>query len=63
MFDCSTELLAPKESSTVSIERPLLAKVKVEPGLNTIHELRDDSDGDVQFLKPESKSNLCCLQK
>ena len=33
----------------------MLAGVKVEPGLNTIHELSDDSDGDVEFIKSESK--------
>ena len=54
VFECSTELLTPKESSIVSIERPLLARVKVEPGLTTIHELSDDSDGDVEFLKSET---------
>ena len=55
MFDCSTELLTPKESSTVSIERPVLSRVKIEPGLNTIYELSDDSDGDVEFFKLERK--------
>jgi len=55
MFDCSTELLTPRESSTVSIERPVLSKVKIEPGLNTIYELSDDSDGDVELLKSESE--------
>jgi hypothetical protein len=54
MFECSTELLTPRESSTVSIERPLLSKVKIEPGLNTIYELSDNSDGDVEVLKSES---------
>ena len=51
MFECSTELLTARESSTVSTKRPVLARVKVEPGLNTIHELSDDSDGDVEFIK------------
>jgi hypothetical protein len=58
MFECSTELLTPRESSTISIERPLLSKVKIEPGLNTIYELTqlsDDSDGDVEVLKSESE--------
>jgi hypothetical protein len=55
MLECSTELLTPKESSTVSIKRPMLSRVKIEPSLNTIYELSDDSDGDVEFLKPERK--------
>ena len=55
MFECSTELLTPRESSTISIERPLLSKVKIEPGLNTIYELNDDSYVDVKFLKSERK--------
>ena len=55
MFECLTEFLTPKESSTVSIERPMLSKVKIEPSLNTIHELSDDSDGDVEFLKQKRK--------
>ena len=61
MFDCSTELLTPRESSTISIERPLLSKVKIEPGLNTIFELSDDSDGDVEVLKSNSevRPSLC----
>jgi hypothetical protein len=54
MFECLTELLTPRKSSTVTIERPLLSKVKIEPGLNTIYELNDDSDGDVEVLKSES---------
>ena len=55
MLECSTELLTPRESSTVSIERPVLSKVKIEPGLHTIYELSDDSDGDVEVLKSESQ--------
>ena len=55
MLECSTELLTPKESSTVSIERPVLSRVKIEPGLKTIYELSDDSDGDVEVLRSESK--------
>jgi hypothetical protein len=55
MFECSTELLTPRESSTVSIERPVLSKVKIEPGLNTIYELSDDSDGDVELLRSKSE--------
>ena len=55
VLECSTELLTTRESSTVSIERPLLSRVKIEPGLNTIYELSDDSDGDVEVLRSESK--------
>jgi hypothetical protein len=55
MFECSIEVLTPKESSTVSIERYVLSKVKIEPDLNTIYELNDDSDGDVEILKLESE--------
>ena len=55
MLECSTEFLTPRESSTVSVERHVLSKVKIEPGLNTIHELSDDSDGNVEFLKSERK--------
>jgi hypothetical protein len=51
----SGPLLTPRESSTVSIERPVLSKVKIEPGLKTIYKLSDDSDGDVEFLKSESE--------
>ena len=54
MLECSTELLTPKESYTVSIERPVLSRVKIEPNLNTIYELSDDSDGDVKVLKLKS---------
>ena len=54
MFECSTELLTPRESSTISIERSVLSKVKIELGLNTIYELRDDFDGDVEVLKSKS---------
>jgi hypothetical protein len=54
MLECSTELLTPRESSTVSVERPMLSKVKIEPSLQTIYELSDDSDGDVEVLKSES---------
>ena len=61
IFECSTELLTPKESSTVSIERPVLSKVKIEPGLNTIFELSDDSDGDVEFLKSASRVQASLL--
>ena len=53
MLECLIELLTPRESSTISIERPLLSKVKIEPGLNTIYELSDDSNGDVEVLKLE----------
>ena len=54
-FMCSTKLLTTRESSTVSIERPLLSRVKIEPGLKTIYELNDDSDGDVEVLRSEIK--------
>ena len=63
MLECSTELLAPKESSTVSIKRPVLSRVKIEPGLKTIYELSDDSDGDVEVLRSETKSKLRCLHE
>ena len=55
VFECSMKLLTTRESSTVSIERLVLARVKVEPDLNTIHELFDDSDGHVEFIKSEYK--------
>ena len=55
MLQCSTELLTPRESSTVSIERPVLSRVKIEPGLKTIYELSDDSNGDVEVLRSENK--------
>jgi hypothetical protein len=55
VLDCSTELLTPRESSTVSIERPVLSRVKIEPGLITIYELSDDSDSEVEVLRSESK--------
>jgi hypothetical protein len=54
MFECSTKFLTPRESSTISIERSVLSKVKIELGLNTIYELRDDFDGDVEVLKSKS---------
>ena len=55
VLECSIELLTTRESSTISIERPLLSRVKIEPGLKTIYELSDDSDGDVEVLRSESK--------
>ena len=54
-LECSTELLTTTESSTVSIKRPLLSRVKIELGIKTIYELSDDSDGDVEVLRSESK--------
>jgi hypothetical protein len=54
-LNCSTELLTPRESSTVSIEKPVLFRVKIEPGLNTIFELNDDSDSEVEVLRSENK--------
>ena len=60
VFECSAELLTTKESSTVSIERQLLFKVKIEPGL-TIYELSDESDGDVEVLRSESKIQTSLL--
>jgi hypothetical protein len=33
----------------------VLSKVKIEPRLNTIYELSDDSDGNVEVLKAESE--------
>jgi len=54
IYECSTELLTPRESSTISVDRPVLSKVKIEPGLQTIYELSDDSDGDVEVLKSDS---------
>jgi hypothetical protein len=54
MLECSTELLTPRESSTVSVEILVLSKVKIEPGLQTIYELSDDFDGDVEVLKSYS---------
>ena len=55
LLECSTELLTPRESSTVSDERPVLSKVKIKPDLNTIYELSNDFDGDVEVLKSESE--------
>ena len=55
VLDGSTELLTPKESSTVSIERTMLSKFKIEPDLETIYELSDDSDNEVEILRAESK--------
>ena len=55
MLECSTEIVTPRESSTIRIERPLLSKGKIEPGRNTIYELSDDSNGDAEVLKSESK--------
>jgi hypothetical protein len=55
MLECLTELLTPKKSYIVSIERPVLSRVKIEPSLNTIYELSDDSDDDVEVLKVESE--------
>ena len=33
VLDGSTELLTPKESSTVSVERLVMSRVRIEPGL------------------------------
>jgi hypothetical protein len=33
MLKCSTELLTSRESSTVSVEIPVMSMVKIEPGL------------------------------
>ena len=55
VLKCSNELLTTRESSTVSIERPVLSRVKTEPGLKTIYELSDDSDGNVDVLRSENK--------
>ena len=33
----------------------LKSRVKIEPGLKTIYELNDNSDGDVEVLRSESK--------
>ena len=55
VLDGSTEILTPKESSTVSIERPVLSRVKIEPGLETIYELSVDSDSEVEVSQLESK--------
>src|ERR1700738_138167 len=55
VLDASTELLTSRESSTVCIETPVLSKVKVEPGLDTIHELSDDTENEVELLRPVRK--------
>lgn len=41
LMDASTELLTSRESSMSSVQTPSLRKVKIEPGLRTIYELRD----------------------
>ena len=55
VLDGSTEILTSKESSTISIEGPLLSRVKIEPGLETIYELSDDSNSEVEVIRSESK--------
>ena len=55
VLDASTELLPSRESSTVCIETPVFSKVKVEPGLDTIHELSDDTENEVELLRPVRK--------
>ena len=57
-LECSTEHLTTKKSSTVSIERPLMFRVKIEPSPKTIYELSDDSDGDVEVLRLDSKIQI-----
>jgi len=55
MLECSIELLTPRESSTVRVERHVLSKVKIEPILKTIYKLSDDFDADVEVLKAENE--------
>ena len=46
-----TELLTSWKLSTVCIEIPELSKVKVEPGLDTIYELSDDTKNEVELTR------------
>lgn len=46
LLAASTDVLTPPQSSTASIRPPSLSKVKVEPRLETIYELSDDSADD-----------------
>lgn len=55
LLGASIEVLTPQESSTCIIKTPLLARVKMEPGLQTILEFIDDSDSE---LLPVSKFDL-----
>jgi hypothetical protein len=47
----STEILTPKQSSTSTHNTPLLRTVKIEPILEPIHLLSDDSDDDTTAPK------------
>lgn len=47
LLAASTEVVTPRELSTVSIHAPIVFRVKVEPGLNRIYELSDDTDNDM----------------
>src|SRR5579875_2031106 len=42
--DSSAAVFTTRTSSTVCLETPLPAKVKLEPGLHTIYELSDESE-------------------
>ena len=50
LLAASTEVPSPPQSSTASIQTPLFSRVKVEPGLETIYELSDDSDDDANRI-------------
>lgn len=60
LMDTSTLFLTPRESSTCTIQMPLLSKVEVEPGLETIYELSDDSANE---SLPDSKSDVDHISK
>lgn len=43
LLDASTDVITTRESSTTSIQMPILRPVKIEPGVHTIHEQSVDS--------------------
>lgn len=46
LLGASTEVLTARESSTSTIHTPVRSLVKLEPGLEIIHELSDDSENE-----------------
>jgi len=46
LLNASTDVLTPRESSTISVPTPMVSRIKVESGLHTIYQLSDDSDNE-----------------
>ena len=63
----STKLLTPRTSSIVSVKALVLSKVKIEPCLETIFELRDDSYSDnfevILPIKESSEKTMSHTEK